>query len=804
MKKLKRTCTITSEEIKQIQTFSEILKTNINNQEILDSLFNNSENVDLIKLILTKKYKNEIEIFIIKTYLKSLHNFISVINESEDDSLNIDMLLQKISQDLKCENFKENTLLMKVGEIGKTFYVILSGSVDILVPKEIDVYMTKSEYIKHLKFLFKYKEDLLFDKTYSNNNQIYQIREDDIKIDEELRINYDINMKLNDYLNKINAVDLQIENNTKVHLKIVGYFKVVSLGIGNSFGDYALINENSLRTATIFVKENSFFGTLTKHSYQNSIKAIQVRINKLDMNFIYSTKLFEQIPFQVLATNYWNFFIKKRIKKDDYIFKYLNKNEEFIFFFDGEVTLSIPNLTLKKINEYISKIGNVPFSYEYYDDNDTPNDAILKYVKKGDILGMNDIVIENQFICNAVCKSENAVYFCIDIKIFNWILSHYDLVMKSWKKLENVNKNIMVDRLNTIKDIRNKGLIKNVREGYKKIDIDKICKNKKHPFDLNLFYYLKSNFNIESKSNKNINKRSSQTYIQKMHLNNRKSTRNIILLPKISSILNLNKENLVKTIFIKKNDKKNTFSDFSQSHSSLSLSSISKISTSRNNPINEDNNIQKNSLSNSKNKNPSSKNKNTFSTININPSKKKITIQNHISNNKSLYNKSLSEKKNLNLNKLKIPFHTENTTKTIKKIKLNHNFTNLVEFKTLKPQFNIPIKKIKKKISRTNKINTISDYETYEFAKRIDLNDPISNILVSQQSKKLKKTFMETNLYKTINNPQKFKKRIRFFSFNKSGIKFNNICTIKSNFIPANLLNSKNNSIKLFSIKNAS
>ena len=84
----------------------------------------------------------------------------------------------------------------------------------------------------------------------------------------------------------------------------------------------------------------------------------------------------------MLATNYWNFFIKKRIKKDDYIFKYLNKNEEIIFFFEGEVTLLIPYLTSKKINEYISKIGNIPFSYEYDDYNDTPNDAILKYVRR--------------------------------------------------------------------------------------------------------------------------------------------------------------------------------------------------------------------------------------------------------------------------------------------------------------------------------------------------------------------------------------------------------------------------------------
>ena len=49
-----------------------------------------------------------------------------------------------------------------------------------------------------------------------------------------------------------------------------------------------------------------------------------------------------------------------------------------------------------------------------------------------------------------------------------------------------------------------------------------------------------------------------------------------------------------------------------------------------------------------------------------------------------------------------------------------------------------------------------------------------------------------------MNNSTKFKKKIRFNSFNKSGIKMNNICTIKSNFIPPNLLNSKNNSLKMF------
>ena len=158
-KNSRRNLLIISETTKKIKNLGEIINKNISDQKILDSLFNNEDNIELIKIILSKKHKTEIEIFIIKTYLKSLHNFISIINENKEEEINIDLLLNKIAKDLKCENYKENTFLMKVGEIGKTFYVILSGSVEILVPKQIEVYMTKIEYINHLKLLNLYKEN---------------------------------------------------------------------------------------------------------------------------------------------------------------------------------------------------------------------------------------------------------------------------------------------------------------------------------------------------------------------------------------------------------------------------------------------------------------------------------------------------------------------------------------------------------------------------------------------------------------------------------------------------------------------
>ena len=187
MKKVRKSISIINPEIlKQIHILGETLKININDQNMINSLFNKADNRDLVKIILKKKLKTDIETFIIKMYLKSLHNFMSVINESKDEDIDdIEILLNKMSQDLKCEYYSKNSILMKIGEIGRTFYVILSGSVDILVPKETDVYMSKIEYINYLQLLKFYDENFLFEKTMAKNNDIFQIKNEEIVINEK-------------------------------------------------------------------------------------------------------------------------------------------------------------------------------------------------------------------------------------------------------------------------------------------------------------------------------------------------------------------------------------------------------------------------------------------------------------------------------------------------------------------------------------------------------------------------------------------------------------------------------------------
>ena len=63
MKKIQRkSSSLSLETIKQIHTLAEELKLNLNEQNKIDSYFNIPENAELIKLILSKKNKSELEI----------------------------------------------------------------------------------------------------------------------------------------------------------------------------------------------------------------------------------------------------------------------------------------------------------------------------------------------------------------------------------------------------------------------------------------------------------------------------------------------------------------------------------------------------------------------------------------------------------------------------------------------------------------------------------------------------------------------------------------------------------------------
>ena len=154
---------------KTIKILKDILEEKEKGNKLDEHIFQLPEIFTIIRMILTKYQKDENDIYVISHYLLSLKSFISSILEGQPFDFDIMPLLRKIAHDLYCEEFKKNEFMMKVGDIGKTFYVILSGSISIIVPKTITVKMTKDQYIYHLKLLHQLGENYLLEKTYYNN-----------------------------------------------------------------------------------------------------------------------------------------------------------------------------------------------------------------------------------------------------------------------------------------------------------------------------------------------------------------------------------------------------------------------------------------------------------------------------------------------------------------------------------------------------------------------------------------------------------------------------------------------------------
>jgi len=191
---------------KMIEDFAELLRKDLKDKFKTEMHLKSTEFNEILKDILKHPYKKESDIYILNTYLKSLKKFMSII-QSENTRYDIEDLLSKISSNLTPLQIEKNNMLMRIGDQGDYFYIILSGAVGVLVTKTISINMTQEQYVNHLKILYN-NEPYLFEgtlKLHSKNS--YFLNLDEIKRKDE---NYVLtgNKKpkdLNDYIAWMNG-----------------------------------------------------------------------------------------------------------------------------------------------------------------------------------------------------------------------------------------------------------------------------------------------------------------------------------------------------------------------------------------------------------------------------------------------------------------------------------------------------------------------------------------------------------------------------------------------------------------------
>ena len=161
-------------------------------------------------------------------------------------------------------------MIFRTGDKGDKFYVILKGSINILIPQDVKLMMSEEEYIVYLAKLKVNNEIELFNRCMLNNKNIYPINPEFFEEENKMTIfkskkgvikkDTQINSNLKRFVEKYSSESINNQNvdlsekyikdleprylnslkSDKKEVTIWKYHNVLSLSSGEYFGEVAL------------------------------------------------------------------------------------------------------------------------------------------------------------------------------------------------------------------------------------------------------------------------------------------------------------------------------------------------------------------------------------------------------------------------------------------------------------------------------------------------------------------------------------------------------------------------------------
>ena len=293
------------------------------------------------------------------------------------------------------------------------------------------------------------------------------------------------------------------KNNKKEKVTIFKYFEITKKVEGDKFGELALQHADNKRTATLIVTKDSVLGYLSKSDYNHSLRGIEMKKRKIDINFIMSFSFFEEQNWIHFEKQYFNFFKKETFTSGKVIINQNEKLENIYFIMEGQFEISTKlsfddiiqilkqkNKRIKpqKYNENtLVKDENikVEINKDNVDENNNEDENIKIYNKRNDnsinrkkymlltkkqkkqlkevknyrlcvvdnkdVIGLNDICTEDKksFI-KATCLSSDAVVFSIKINILEQLRKKNKKLEKNIQKICQRREKIMIERLKIV------------------------------------------------------------------------------------------------------------------------------------------------------------------------------------------------------------------------------------------------------------------------------------------------------------------------------------------------------------------
>ena len=158
------------------------------NKNKYEKFYNENYNIDnetLFTICLPSFIKNveardRNDHILISYFLYQIKKFINLFKDNMmnvNEKLDVKFFdsLRYISGNIRYSKFNSNRLLMRFGEEGKKFYLLLKGDVAILIPIKKIINITINEYKRYIALLIIYKEFKLLIEVIKENNSVYDI-----------------------------------------------------------------------------------------------------------------------------------------------------------------------------------------------------------------------------------------------------------------------------------------------------------------------------------------------------------------------------------------------------------------------------------------------------------------------------------------------------------------------------------------------------------------------------------------------------------------------------------------------------
>ena len=205
--------------------------------------------ISLPSFLKSSKQKDLKDISLISLYLVQMKKFMKIFGDNFKSIKDLVCFeqLKKISSTIIYEKFNKNRIVVKYGDEGKKFFLILKGEVQVLLPNKKNLIMKQNEFKRYMLLLFIYKEYELLRLVIKENkvnekmfNASYCFFQEENINNKNINMNTNIS-NTNDILSSTTVEEENKTNNNNLNSAFKGY----KLGFNKIENEKHFININS-------------------------------------------------------------------------------------------------------------------------------------------------------------------------------------------------------------------------------------------------------------------------------------------------------------------------------------------------------------------------------------------------------------------------------------------------------------------------------------------------------------------------------------------------------------------------------